>query len=175
MAPSGLFMKCHGVTESRTLIAVLAGTVAQTAGCYTGSVPPGEQLPGQAEATAIAWHQVYQQDDAPPPIAWYRDDCPLKTLDGMWHHFGIRSECCDRGTYDDASGVISLGAPGEAETTDPAAVHFEFSRFISASAFAHELMHARQARHGISDGDHLRREWFDIVPAANAALREAGL
>jgi hypothetical protein len=112
------------------------------------------QQPNQAQAAQIVWQQIFAAPAEPPLVEWHEDVCP-------GHQQGpaavLWQEQCFAGlTLDgDLSRVAWRGS-------------------FSQSAFAHELLHALQARRGVFDPGHTLPDWAN-VPIANHALEAAGL
>lgn len=126
------------------LCAVLAGCVAQ---------PALPEQPGQPEATALVWQQVFGATLAPPPVEWREDTCPGREQGPAAVVYG---GACYAGLYlPDGTALVAWRGT------------------FSASAFAHELMHAWQYVRGIEDADHDREEW-ELVKEANGLLADAG-
>lgn len=119
------------------------------AGC---SAPP-VVMPGQDTANAIVWRSVYHQTHGLPVEHWDNNCLGPHGEQGL-----LYDGTCLGGTY-------GLGWEIDVAWTGK----------FSASAFAHELLHAKQALVGIYNYNHDDAEWMFELPAANAALMEAGL
>lgn len=95
-------------------------------------------------AAEVVW-RFYNAPGDPPPIIWYAERClPESPTPACW-----------AGRYE------PFGAAEVAGSDSPP----------SATALAHELMHARQwLRDRVQDPEHLRPEWTEVMKA-NDALR----
>jgi hypothetical protein len=113
--------------------------------------PQLHQEPRQAEALQTVW-EAYGQEKTPPDIIW-QQDCL-----GPHGEPGVRDGgVCVGGMFE--GWVITLPWTGS----------------YSSSAFAHELLHAKQALQGVYDSGHTLPEWQTLLPLANQRLEEKGL
>lgn len=136
------------------------------AGCAALGVR-GEPLDLRAldTATGIVWHDVYGRRDRAPVVRIVQGDA-LDCTDPISGTPGFRVLLYDgygcRNGYTLTPDQVSVSWTGQA---------------WSATALAHELMHAAHGRDGIADPLHKRAEWGPggAVDAANARLRDKGL
>jgi hypothetical protein len=135
------------------LLVLLFAALALVGGCD----PSFPERAGQDEATRITWRATFGSTADPPGIDWREVDC-TSTLGQL----GIT----DRWTG---------GCVGGLFYQDPDVVEVPWLGSFHESAFAHELMHALQALRGVRDPDHLVREDWAKVAAANEALKAVGL
>lgn len=128
-----------------------------------GCLPPGSSVPkeGQREAMQIVWVDEYQRFDPAPTVIWVGE--------------------ADQNCIDPASGkggFTWLGSCHEGLTIDPfqSRVSWHDGDVFSATAFAHELWHVVDARHGVFDTHHTGPAWgpTGAVAIANESLRVEG-
>lgn len=125
------------------------------AGCGAQGDPT--PLPGQDQAVQLIW-TVYGQTKAPPPIYWRRDSC--SEPNGI---YGVLPWCTFESDDGKVAGIerdyyVEVGAPSPG---------FK----ISDTALVHELLHAALG----GDPSHTSPDWQTMIPAASAALKDAGL
>lgn len=119
------------------------------AGCAPGTFVPRA---GQAEAERIVWNNLYGMTGAAPPVEWML----IGTLPGGY------------------GGATIIGSHIEVCIGDPATT--EAYPTISATAFAHELLHyAEWVRTGDVDALHWRANWDLADRVAPNELGKAGL
>lgn len=134
----------------------LALALGLICGCHSvlGPGSPGE-VPGQAAALDLVWHDWLGEDSSPPTV-WLvtGDDLDCVTASGRTG-YEFLGECRLGFTPGAALGhIISLAYHGEDVRELP---------------LVHEAMHARQARHWVFDPGHKRSEWAR-VPAMELQL-----
>lgn len=134
--------------------AVLVAVLVAATGCHNFT-----RCPGQDEAEAIVWHQVYERDDDPPPVEWVTGDALDCGNATGFTVFDGASEKCVLGIYYEAFGYARVA---RRDTIEP--LHY--------TAYAHELRHAV-----VGDPNHAGVDWTStgIVSRADKALEEAGL
>lgn len=117
---------------------------------FAGCALPEE--PRQADAIAIVWGGVYGQTIDPPAIDW------MVNCIGPNNEPGVMS------------GGVCVGGVFHGWHID-----LPWVGNYHDSAFAHELLHAKQAKQGIYDYEHTLPEWTTLLPEANDLLTNQGL
>lgn len=145
-------------------IVIVAGILLGMATGCCGNVPPSKEISDrQGQAMWTVWTDRYDEKGPPPCVRWkwgsdltcmHGDDQGFKTPVG-----------CRRGfTWSPFEVIVAW--------TDK-------DMFISDTAFAHELMHASMARHGVVDPEHKLPEWEAVenclpgAPASCGAVEKA--
>ncbi len=130
------------------------------AGCGVAPV----RVAGQDRAEMIVWRGVYGERATPPEIEW------VTNLDCFGVHGGLGFALDD--------GRCVAGA-NWCEYNFAKVAWYEIAPRISATAYAHELLHEHLFRIGVlnGDGDHVGPEWKanGLLAEANQALVDGGL
>jgi hypothetical protein len=125
------------------------------AGCaWLGMRGQAFQVPDEAQAVWITWHDVYHRNDRPPRIRWVTGDA----LNCTQHPSGI-------------SGFkTAVGCRG-GFTLSPLEVSVALhpDEPLSDTPLAHELMHALEAREGVFDPDHSTPQFRSLDKCGSCA------
>jgi hypothetical protein len=134
--------RLRATLEDGVVFAALGALVAlaMCSGCAA------EDRDRQAEALDVVWRQAYERTDPPPPIVWVPRDY-LSCTDPVSGDPGFPVWIADVGFT--CRGGLFIGLVVLAE--DPAP--------LSALPFAHELLHAAQARDFAFDPKHEGPAW----------------
>lgn len=111
-----------------------------------------EEKPWQKMAARVVWNTYPGVPFDPPEIEWREDKCGDGTRAGVQLDDGCYAGYTMSGYY-----VIIAWRGG-----------------YTASAFAHELLHANQFFRGLYDPNHFGREW-SLVETANENLISRGI
>ena len=112
----------------------------------------------QADATLVVWQITYGiHDEDAPDVVWFHTTCDTMPVDGRTaiNYKGM----CYSGLFWDRDYLAEVAWRGN----------------FATSAFAHELMHARQFLLGYSDPDHTVDADWALAEDAKDALIERGL
>lgn len=113
------------------------------------AVPRFSAEPHEIESVTLVW-DCYGQTSPPPEIAPLAPDCHGTDLYGAPYSGLNQDGACLAGWY---------------STQD--VVYLAWTGSWGASALAHELMHAAQARRGVSDPDHkISEDWQRSLKAS---------
>lgn len=156
----------YSARSVKKLTAFAVGIALALAGCSGCSPNWLERTPERDEqALQLVWFDTYAMPSPAPAVdAHDAADC----VDEVTRSSGIRS----------ASGACVDGWTDLFDDGRAPVVHYFYYQRYSATALAHELLHARiglTVPHSGGDPTHARPEWQTDVPAAERALAEAGL